>query len=128
VTADFTIVHTTRSAPPRLPYADMKKRIVGPHYAVSLVFVGKARAQAQNRAWRRKEYIPNVLACEVTKRMGEIFICPHVAKHEAHTYGHSYSEHIGYLFIHALLHLKGFAHGDTMEKAENRFMKKYNLA
>jgi len=34
----------------------------------------------------------------------------------------SYSKFIKYLFIHGLLHLKGFEHSSIMEKEEKKFL------
>jgi probable rRNA maturation factor len=123
----FVIANTTRSQTPRLPFHEIKNRILGTKYAVSVVFVGETRAKKINEAWRQKTYVPNVLAFEVEKSRGEIYITPKVAAREAKKYGHSVRAHIGFLFIHALLHLKGHAHGDTMEKAEKRYMKLFQI-
>jgi rRNA maturation RNase YbeY len=58
---------------------------------------------------------------------GEIYIAPSVAKKQAHKYNMSVDGYIGFLFIHALLHLKGYDHGATMDKAEKRYCNKYHL-
>jgi probable rRNA maturation factor len=122
-----SVTNTTKSPLPRLPFHEIKNRILGNQYAVSVVFVGETRARSINKAWRKKTYIPNVLAFEVANDCGEIYITPKVAAREASQYGHSVAAHTGFLFIHALLHLKGHAHGDTMEKAEKRYMKMFNI-
>ncbi len=124
----FVVTNATKSLVPRLPFLEMKNSILGNRYAVSLVFVGPTRAKKINESWRKKTYTPNVLAFEVDTNRGEIYICPTVAAREAAEYEHSTHEHIGYLFIHALLHLKGHDHGDTMERAEARYMKRFGLS
>jgi probable rRNA maturation factor len=123
-----TIANTTKSQIPRLPYNEIKDSILGTQYAVSLVFVGEKRAQRINKTWRKKTYTPNVLAFEIAPHLGEVYICIPVATREATEYGHTPLKHIGFLFIHALLHLKGHVHGDTMEKAEARYMTDFKLA
>ena len=42
---------------------------------------------------------------------------------DAESFGHTYLEHIAFLFIHGCLHLKGDVHGDAMEREEERLLK-----
>lgn len=107
----------TRQTPPRHPYEEMAKTIL-PGWDISLVFVGKTRAQSLNYALRKKTYVPNVLSYESGNKSGEIIICLEVAKRQARSYGLTYQQHVAYLFIHGLLHLKGYPHGPTMDKLE----------
>ena len=107
----------TRSATPRLPF-DKAAQAVLPGWDISLVLAGEARAQQLNFALRRKDYTPNVLSYEAGKKHGEIIICPRVSAREALAYGHTEREHLLFLFIHGLLHLKGLPHGATMERRE----------
>ena len=122
----FSITHTTRTYP-RHSYKEMKDDILGASYELSLVFIGKTRARALNKAHRQKTYVPNVLSFPVTKNVGEIFITPEVAKKEAAAFNMTPRGYIGYLFIHGLLHLKGYAHGRSMDQAEKRYIAKYKL-
>lgn len=122
----FSVTTTVKSYP-RLPYQKIKEDILGRQYELSLVFVGKTRAQSLNRTHRKKTYVPNVLSFPVTDTVGEIFITPEVAKKEAAAFGMTQNGYIGYLFIHGLLHLKGHTHGSAMEKAEARYTSRYNL-
>lgn len=105
----------------------MKDDILGKKYSVSLAFIGTGRAKKLNEVHRNKTYIPNVLSFPLTPDVGEIFIAPATAKTEAKKFGMSIDGYIGFLYIHALLHLKGLAHGDTMDKAEKKYCKKYDL-
>lgn len=120
-------VHSTVRSYPRLSYESMKNDVLGGSYTLSLVFVGRDRARSLNQTYRKKTYIPNVLSFPIDKTTGEIYITPEVAKREAKKFSMTYTGYVGFLFIHGLLHLKGHAHGDTMEKAEKRFISKYNL-
>ena len=122
-----SISNTARSFP-RLPYQQMKDDILGPEYRLSLVFVGRTRAQALNRTYRHKSYVPNVLSFPLAPDSGEVFITPTVAKEQAHRYHLSHTGYVGYLFIHALLHLKGLDHGDAMERAEREYLQQYGLS
>ena len=123
---EVSITVTTRSFP-KLPYQTMKDDILGKGYRLSLVFVGSTRAQKLNQQYRQKDYVPNVLSFPLDETTGEIYIAPVVAKTQAPKYNLSPRGYVGFLFIHALLHLKGYAHGDTMDKAEQKFVKKYDL-
>lgn len=122
----FSLGSTVRSYP-KLPYEAIKKDILGNTYELSLVFVGETRARLLNKEYRNKTYVPNVLSFPLTETAGEIYIAPAVAKKEAKKFDMTVTGYIGFLFIHGLLHLKGHDHGDTMEKAEKRYVSKYNL-
>ena len=122
-----TVSKTIKKAPRAHPYEKMAQDILGKSYEVSLVFVGEKRAQSLNQQYRHKSYVPNVLSFPLTEKAGEIYICPQVAQKEAKNFDLSPHGYIGYLFIHGLLHLKGHDHGATMEKAEARYISKYNL-
>ena len=50
--------------------------------------------------------------------LGEIFICPEVAKEQANEYQHSFEREISFLFVHGLLHLLGFDHQDETQETE----------
>lgn len=123
----FSLSSTVKSYP-HLPFAAMKDHILGKSYELSLVFVGPDRAKRINQESRGKSYVPNVLSFPLTDKAGEIFIAPSVAKAEAKKFDHSYKSHVGYLYIHGLLHLKGFDHGPKMERLEQKFMKQFKLA
>lgn len=122
----FAISSTAQSYP-RLPYEDIKNAVVGKQFSVSLVFLGEARARQLNIRVRKKTYTPNVLSFPLTENAGEVYITPQVAKREAKQFGHSYKNHVGYLYIHGLLHLIGHDHGAKMEKLEKKFMEKFRL-
>lgn len=122
----ITIAHTAKSYP-TLPYAKIADDILGKKYALTLTFVGATRAQALNATYRKATYVPNVLSFPLSESAGEIYITPQVARREAHKFSMTPNGYMGFLFIHGLLHLKGHLHGDTMEKAEKRYISKYNL-
>jgi len=114
----------TRTSPPRHPYEKIAQTIL-PGWDISLAFVGETRAKRLNQQLRGKDYVPNVLSYESGKRSGEIIICPSVAKRERASYGLGCHQHIAYLFIHGLLHLKGYPHGPTMDKYERAHMARF---
>jgi probable rRNA maturation factor len=52
--------------------------------------------------------------------LGDVVICPAVAKRQATEYGHSERRECVYLFVHSLLHLLGYDHEDDTDRAEMR--------
>lgn len=122
----ITIAHTTRSQP-NLPFEEIATAVLGKSYELSLTFVGKTRARELNRAYRSATYVPNVLSFPLANDAGEIYITPTIAQREAPKWNLSPRNYIGYLFIHGLLHLKGHDHGATMERAEQKYMSRFNL-
>ena len=119
-----TITNTTRTTPP-IPFAAIATRILGARYELAVNLIGPTRAQALNQATRNKTYTPNVLSFPLTKSAGEIYLCPAVAAREARRYGRTPDAHLGALFIHGLLHLKGYDHGATMERLETRWCRTF---
>jgi len=122
----FGITSTVR-AYPTLPYELIKNDILGKKYTLSLAFIGGTRAQALNATHRGKDYTPNVLSFPLDTGIGEVFITPTIAEKEASKFSMTPKGYVGFLFIHACLHLKGLDHGDTMDKAEKKYCSKYNL-
>jgi len=114
----------TRQRTVSFPFAKAHTYIL-PDWDISLAFVGTKRATDLNSSLRNKEYTPNVLSYETGKNSGEIIICPLVAKKQAKEYDMTYSNFVGFLFIHGLLHLKGEQHGATMEKQERLLLKRF---
>ncbi len=114
----------TRSTPPRVPFEKIAEGLL-PGWEISLVFAGETRAQSLNKQLRNKDYTPNVLSYESGKKSGEIIICLPVARQEAPSYGLSYTQHIAYLFIHGMLHLKGHPHGSTMDRLERAALARF---
>jgi rRNA maturation RNase YbeY len=122
-----TISRTIKKPVPTLPAQVVVQRIMGERYMLSLVFVGEKRAKRLNESYRGKTYVPNVLSFPLDKRTGEIFICPTTAKKEASRFGLSYRGYLTFLLIHGLLHLKGHAHGATMERLEQAYLKEFKV-
>lgn len=124
----LTIKHTVRTKPPTLPLQDIKDAILGKRYELSLAYVGTTRATTLNHTYRNKQYTPNVLSFPLSDSVGEIIICPAVAKKEAPKFSLSYKKYLTYLFIHGCLHLKGHDHGATMDKLERKYCNACNIS
>lgn len=121
------IQNKTKATLPRLPFADIKEAVLGPEYELSLVFIGDTRSRNLNREYRDKDKPTNILSFPYDEESGEIFINLALAKTQAPDFDKSPTKFIGYLFIHGLLHLKGYAHGSTMEEKERTFCRKFSL-
>lgn len=127
MTENFQILNMTKGTLPRVSFAEIKNSILGEKYELSLVFCGNRKSRELNRTYRDKDYPTNVLSFPLDKKSGEIFINPHIAKKESIKFDKSYTNFVGFLFIHGLLHLKGMEHGSTMEKAELKFCKEFGI-
>jgi rRNA maturation RNase YbeY len=118
---NLSIRNDTRRPTPRLPFARAADAVL-PGWELSLAFVGPAAARDLNERLRGKEYIPNVLSYTLGDAHGEIIICLAEAEKQAPAHGLPYRPFVLYLFIHALLHLKGFSHGAMMERWEKNIL------
>jgi len=113
----FSLINKTRSKLPGIPFETIKEAIVGKRHEISLAFVGPTESRAITKKSKHKDKVSNVLAFPLSTTVGEIIICPS-GKGE-------YT--VGYLFIHGLLHIKGHKHSVTMDDAEERLLKRFNI-
>ena len=60
--------------------------------------------------------------------LGTIIISYNFVVDKAHIFKHSMNSEFTLLFIHGLLHLKGYDHGDTMDKMEHKYLKLFNIS
>ena len=82
---------------------------------ICVVFVSAREAMRLNSAYRGRRCPTNVLSfCSEQKdELGDIIICPELARQEAKQIGISFYSWIGYLFVHGFLHLVGYSHKDV---------------
>ena len=124
----FAIRVLGRQKLPRIAWERIKNNILLGRYELSLVFADSKRMKALNLAYRKKNTTTNVLAFPLGKNEGEIFMDLAVAKREALAQAIPYNAYVLHLYIHALLHLKGFDHETErerirMNKEENKWLK-----
>jgi probable rRNA maturation factor len=124
---NLSIINKTKATLPRVAFADIKDAILGPDYDLSLAFVGDVEARRLNMEHRDKDYIPNVLSFELGPDAGEIFINPLEAKRQAKEFGRTPANMVAFLYVHALVHLKGMDHGVTMERTEAKIRKRFGV-
>lgn len=105
----------------------MARVVLGSSYQLSLVLCGDTLARRINIAYRKKSYYPNVLSFELDPKEGEIFLNIRKAEREARAMGTSPRKRATLLFVHGCFHLKGLKHGERMEAAERRVLKRFEL-
>ena len=123
----LTITNRTKGKLPGLPFVKMKNAVLGKNYELSLVCIGNKTSQHLNKTYRGKDTPTNILAFPLGKNEGEIFIDLKKSRADAPLFERGYSNFIGFLFIHALFHLKGFDHSSKMERKEVALRKRFGL-
>ncbi len=123
----FEIINTTKAKLPRLAFAQMKDAVLGKNYELSVTIVSKKKIQELNKKYRDKDVPTDILSFPLGKDAGEIYINPQMTRHEARNFDRSYENFFAFLFIHGLVHLKGFDHGSTMESIEARFRNQFGI-
>ena len=120
-----TIIRETVGTIPSLPFFDVVQKILGKKYTLRLIFSTEKNIQYLNKTHRKKTYIPNTLAFPLSENEGEIYMSLKIMRSQAKEYTLSYPDFILFLFIHSCLHLKGYAHGSTMEEQERKYLKQF---
>ncbi|MDO8555390.1 MAG: rRNA maturation RNase YbeY [bacterium] len=112
----FGIANQSQERIPNIQWEKIKKSILGEKYELSLVFANNSLMKKLNRQYRKKNKLANTLSFVFDKSTGEIFLNHnrYKLKNELLT-----------LFIHSLLHLKGFSHNEEMREQEAGYLKKF---
>ncbi len=87
---------------------------------IAVAFVSAATSKKLNSRYRALSRPTNVLSFASSNpgELGDIVICPSLARKEANDTGIGFKEHLAYLFAHGLLHLLGMHH--RSKKSEQR--------
>ena len=123
----LNVIRETKGKLPRLPFLDMKNKILGTKYDLSIAFVGRAKSRELNKRFRDKDYATNILSFNLSKTSGELVINLEKVRRDAPNFEKSYHNFLGFLVIHGMLHLKGHDHSATMEKLEEKFSKEFGF-
>lgn len=125
----FSISTTLKSAPSinGALFAQIKDKVLGKDYDLSLVFVGRDLGRRLNREHRGKDYATDILSFPLDRKNGEIFINPQKAKSKSKEFDRTFSNYLQFIFIHGLFHLKGFDHGSRMESEEAKVRASFNI-
>jgi probable rRNA maturation factor len=100
---------------------------MGDAYALSIAFVGNTAMRRLNRTHRKKDKTTDILSFGLSKQSGEIVISLTEAAKRARAFGMKPSDYLPFLFVHGLLHLKGYDHGKTMERLEKRHCTQFKI-
>lgn len=117
----------TKGKLPSLPFASMKVAVLGSDYNLSLVFTTRNEIRKLNRSYRSINKPTDILSFPLSKESGEIFINQEESKIEAKKFNREYKNFLAFLFIHGLVHLKGFTHGSRMEREEEKIRLKFGI-
>ena len=133
----LSIRTTIRGQVPRIPFADIAETILGKNYELSLVICGDSLARRMYIEHRKQadpegkskaaSYASNVLSFPLSKTEGEIFLNIRKAEREARLLGTTPAKRAALLFVHGCFHLKGLDHGRTMERSEEKVLRRFHL-
>ena len=119
------VSNKTKKIIPKIGFEKMADFALGKKYVLSLVFIGKKKMRTLNLRFKGKDKPTNILSFPLSKKEGEIFICPEIIEKESTIVGDKYSKYLTKIFVHGITHLKGFEHGSIMEKEEEKILKKF---
>lgn len=110
---------------PSVPFLSIKETVLGKSYNLTVVFCTPAESRERNKTYRGKDYPTNILSFPLNKNEGEIYISLSTARKDAAKFDMSYVQFLHLLYIHGCLHLKGHAHGSTMESLEEKYLERF---
>lgn len=84
---------------------------------LTIVFLNPVEAQKLNRQYRKRNYPTDVLSFLDHEGLGDLVICPQVVAKQAKENQHSFKDELGYMVVHGVLHLLGFDHEKSKQKA-----------
>src|SRR3989344_1839376 len=104
----FYINNTTEAKIPKVDFEGIKNVILGKKYELSFIIVKKSEIRKLNKKYRNVNQPTDILSFPLSKNLGEIYINPEMTKLEAKKFNRNYKNFLIFLFIHGLVHLKGF--------------------
>ncbi len=122
------LINKTKGKLPRLPFVNMKDKILGKKYELSIVFLSDNEIKKINKKYRNKNKATNILSFELSESSGELLLAPSLIKKEAPKFGMNFQNFTGFLLIHGMLHLIGMDHGSTMEAMEEKWKKYFHFS
>ncbi len=124
-----SISSTVKSAPKinGALFTDIKNKVLGKNFELSLAFIGTKRMRKLNRDHRKKDYATDILSFNVDKNLGEIVINPDKSRQKAPLFERTYDNYLKFIFIHGLFHLKGYEHSSRMESEEEKIRKAFKV-
>jgi probable rRNA maturation factor len=94
----------------------LAKRVSKKKWKVSISFVPVSAMKKLNGTYRKKNKPTDVLSFNMNEGdiLGDVVICPSVARENAKKYGVPFNSEVARLVTHGLLHLLGYDHGKKM--------------
>lgn len=105
----------------------MKEAVLGKEYDLSFAYIAPAKMKKLNLIYRNINKPTDILSFPLSKTEGEMYICLSEARKEAKKFDRTYENFLHFLFIHGLVHLKGYDHGSTMERIEAKVRKEFGI-
>lgn len=110
---------------PEVPYLQMKEKILGKKYELTVIFCTPKESQERNATYRDKDYATNILSFPLAPNEGEVYISLSTVRKDAKKFNMSYLQFLHLLLAHGMLHLKGYDHGSTMESLEQKYCNQF---
>ena len=123
----LSITWLTKGKLPSLPFLELKEKILGKKYELSIAFVTPKISKDLNRRYRNKNKSTNILSFSIDKNIGELVIDIEAVKKDAPKFNKNYARFLGHLVIHGMLHLKGFEHSSKMDSIEEKHCLKFGF-
>ncbi len=105
----------------------MKDAVLGADYSLSLVIADKRLSHKLNKEFRGKDKATDILSFPLSDSEGEMFLNLEECKRKAKEFERTYENYLAFVFIHGLVHLKGFDHGSRMETIERKFRAQFGI-
>lgn len=108
-------------------------------FIVSVTFISREEIKELNNLYRGVNQVTDVLSFQQYDHpedfpdngqilLGDVVICTEQALLQADDFGHSPERELVYLFVHSLLHLLGYDHGDQEGKRDMREFEEIIMA
>lgn len=124
---NIEVINTTKGELPSLPFVVLKEKILGKAYELSISFIDIKKMKELSIAYKGDDTHTNTLSFPLNKKSGEIIMNLTQIKKEAKSFNRSFEEHLLFIVIHGMLHLKGLTHGSRMESEEKRLMRVFGF-
>ena len=121
------ITRKTKGEIPDIPYQTIKEAILGKRYELSVSYIPTRESIELHTTYKKDPTPANILSFPFDGHSGEILMHIQTIRSGAPKYGHSFLEHLTYLFVHGCLHLKGYDHGTEMERLEKKHLARLGI-
>ena len=116
-----------RGYPTTISYEEIAHNYLGDDYELSLVFCSKKTMKRLNNETRQKNYATNILSFPLSETAGEMFICLPACRGQHKDFDRDFNNFIAFLYVHGLVHLKGYDHGAIMDQQEESLRTQFGI-